>query len=216
MQDTWLWYISAAACLSIAVSIIALSCAGNVSYKVLNTDPHSTTVRAEIQFGTNGCCAGTGNSYRSACEAAAEATLEAWSGAADLCEAPTASHATPLSNTIPIITNNASTSAVSMTAQSTVEVKRQHIDFSQEGGSLSNAVAMLHMYLSAVASETTAPVFEVTEAGRLYECTLRLTLQGKKIDSRGTGHSKIAAKRVASGEVLRYSFKKNSSNILLT
>jgi hypothetical protein len=155
----------------------------------------------------NGCAEGTGGTHALACEAAAEATMTAWLGpsAGEPASAPVAAAAAAAP----------ASAAAPLSQASIVGAKRKLINFAEDGGAQCNGTAMLHMYLSAVAAggkdkdkdkdkDKAVPSFELAQVRpNEFSCVLRLSVLGKRIESHGRGASKVIAKRVASGEVLK-------------
>ena len=72
-----------------------------------------------------------------------------------------------------------------------------------EGDAQCNAVALFHLYLSALSGENTAPIYDICKVGDAnFTCNLKTSLQGQRVESHGRGTSKLEAKRKSCQGVL--------------
>lgn len=72
-----------------------------------------------------------------------------------------------------------------------------------EGDAQCNAVALFHLYLSALSGESAAPIFDIIKVGESsFTCNLKISLLGQRIESHGHGSSKLEAKRKSCQGVL--------------
>jgi hypothetical protein len=99
---------------------------------------------------------------------------------------------------------NAQGTAGAASSNGSAKRKQESISSVDESIEGSNPVSLLHMYLTAVAGDSSPPEVSYQKINiSTHACTMKLTIGSKKIESHGSSSSKVLAKRACCMEVLK-------------